>query len=272
MPFETKVLKALNFKIEKGEFIGIIGHTGCGKTTLIQLMNGLLEPTVGKVFIDGVDIMSNRSNLKRIRKKIGLSFQYPEHQLFEENVFREVAFGPKNMGIEKDTLEKTVKQALKMVSINYQDYKARSPFNLSGGEMRRIAIASVLSFDPDVLILDEPTASLDPLSRKNMLNLVGELHNKYGKTIIMVSHNMEAIAELTERVLVMEKGKIVLDGNTRDIFCHHYQKLENIGLTIPQVTKIMKRMKEKGKNVNSDVLTVKEAMQEIIKLKIEKKR
>jgi energy-coupling factor transport system ATP-binding protein len=266
MPFETEVLKSINLSINKGEFIGIIGHTGCGKTTLLQIFNGLLEPTEGKILIDGIDINKEKDKLKEIRKKIGLTFQYPENQLFEETIFKEISFGPKNLGIKDDELEERVKKAMEMVEMDYSIYKERSPFSLSGGEMRRVAIASILSIDPEIIILDEPTASLDPLNRKSLLKLISELHLHYNKTIVLVSHNMEVIAELTQRIIVMDKGKIVLDDHPKQIFQNYVAELESIGLSLPQITYIMHKLKRMGKPVDSGALTLEEAKNEILKV------
>jgi energy-coupling factor transport system ATP-binding protein len=265
MPFETEVLKSINLSISKGEFIGIIGHTGCGKTTLLQLLNGLLEPTEGKILIDGIDIHKEKNKLKEIRKRIGLSFQYPENQLFEETIFREIAFGPKNLGIKDEMLIENVRRAMEMVDLDYSIYKERSPFNLSGGEMRRVAIASILAIDPEIIILDEPTASLDPQTRNKLLNLIKDIYNRYSKTIILVSHNMEVIAELSQRIIVMDKGKIVLDNTPKNIFRNNVEKLGEIGLAIPQVTSIMHKLKKIGKPVKSNVLNLDEAKNEILK-------
>jgi len=266
MPFETKVLKSINLSINKGDFIGIIGHTGCGKTTLLQIFNGLLEPTEGKITIDGIDINKEKDKLKEIRKKIGLSFQYPENQLFEETIFKEISFGPKNLGIKDGELEERVKKAMKMVEMDYTIYKERSPFTLSGGEMRRVAIASILSIDPEVIILDEPTASLDPLNKKSLLKLISKLHLHYNKTIVLVSHNMEVIAELAQRIIVMDKGKIVLDNKPKKIFQNYVEELESIGLSLPQITYIMHKLKKIGKPVDSGILTLEEAKNEILRV------
>ena len=266
MPFETEALKSINIEIGGGEFIGIIGHTGCGKTTLLQIFNGLLEPSEGQILIDGVDIHKDKSKLKEIRKRIGLSFQYPENQLFEESIFKEIAFGPKNMGIYDNQLSKQVRKALEMVDMDYEFYKDRSPFSLSGGEMRRVAIASILAIDPEVIILDEPTASLDPQSRFNLLKLIKKLHQKYHKTVILVSHNMEVIAELTHRILVMEKGRIVMDDTPRKIFQKFIEPLESIGLALPPITYTMHCLELMGKPVRSGILTVEEAKDEILRL------
>lgn len=266
MPFETEALKNINLKINKGEFVGVIGHTGCGKTTLLQLLNGLIGPTSGQVFIENTDIHRNKKKLKEIRKKIGLSFQYPENQFFEENIFKEIAFGPKNMGVDEGQLVNRVKKSLEMVGMDYLSFKDRSPFSLSGGEMRRVAIASVLAIDPEVIILDEPTASLDPQSCSKLLSVIVDLYQKYHKTIIMVSHNMEIIAELTKRIIVMEKGQIIMDDTPRNIFQYSIKKLEDIGLSLPQITYTMYKLKKIGKPVSSGILTIEEAKEEILKL------
>lgn len=266
MPFQTEALKSINIMIEKGEFIGIIGHTGCGKTTLLQLIDGLLEPTEGQILIDGIDIHKDRSKLKEVRKRIGLAFQYPENQFFEETIYKEIAFGPKNLGISDDKMKDMVKKALAMVGMDYYLYKDRSPFSLSGGEMRRVAIASILAIDPEVIILDEPTASLDAQSRDKLLALIKNLYQRYNRTIILVSHNMEIIAELTRRLIVMENGRILMDDTPRKIFQESIEKLESIGLSLPPVTNLMYKLKKIGKPVNSGILTVEEAKEEILKM------
>ncbi len=266
MPFQTEALKSINIMIEKGEFIGIIGHTGCGKTTLLQLIDGLLEPTEGQILIDGIDIHKDRSKLKEVRKRIGLAFQYPENQFFEETIYKEIAFGPKNLGISDDKIKDMVKNALAMVGMDYYLYKDRSPFSLSGGEMRRVAIASILAIDPEVIILDEPTASLDAQSRDKLLALIKNLYQRYNRTIILVSHNMEIIAELTRRLIVMENGRIMMDDTPRKIFQESIEKLESIGLSLPPVTNLMYKLKKIGKPVNSGILTVEEAKEEILKM------
>lgn len=272
MPFETVALKGINLKVNRGEFIGIIGHTGCGKTTLLQLLNGLIEPTKGQIFIENVDIHKNKKKLKEIRKKIGLSFQYPENQFFEENIFKEIAFGPKNMGVAEEQLVQSVKKSLQMVDMDYRSFKDRSPFSLSGGEMRRVAIASILAIDPEVIILDEPTASLDPQSCSKLLSVIVDLYQKHHKTIIMVSHNMEIMAKLARRIIVMEKGEIIMDDTPRNIFQKSIDRLEDIGLSLPQVTYTMYKLKKIGKPVSSGILTVEEAKEEILKLVNENKK
>ena len=249
MPFETEVLKGINLKINEGEFVGLIGHTGCGKTTLIQHLNGLIAPTSGKVFIEGQDINARGVDIKRIRQKVGLVFQYPENQLFEETIYNEIAFGPKKLNISDKEIDIRVKEALKTVNLDFNTYAERSPFSLSGGEMRRVALASILSIRPKVLILDEPTANLDPQSRNNILSEIKEIHKKNGTTVILISHNMEKIAEMVDRLLVMNKGQIIMDDSPRNIFEKRFQELINYGLGLPQVTKCIHQLKSKGMDV-----------------------
>jgi len=212
------------------------------------------------------EINKEKDKIKEIKKNIGLTFQYPENQLFEETIFKEISFGPKNLGIKDDELEERVKKAMEMVEMDYTTYKDRSPFTISGGEMRRVAIASILSIDPEVIILDEPTASLDPLNKKSLLKLISKLHLHYHKTIVLVSHNMEVIAELAQRIIVMDKGKIVLDNNPKQIFQNHVEELESIGLSLPQITYIMHKLKKIGKPVDSGILTLEEAKNEILRV------
>lgn len=265
MPFETEVLKDINLEIDKGEFVGLIGHTGCGKTTLIQQFNGLLNPTSGKIYVEGVDINKKGVNLKLIRQKIGLVFQYPENQLFEETIYQEVAFGPKKLGLPDEKIEKRVREALKMVDLDYNLYIERSPFSLSGGEMRRVALASILSIRPKMLILDEPTANLDPQGRDNILSEIKKIHYDFGITVVLVSHNMEKVAETVKRLLVMHRGEIIMDGAPQDIFEKHANDLMKVGLGLPQVTECMHKLKAKGKDVYAGVLTVDDAEREVLK-------
>lgn len=265
MPFETEVLKDINLEIDKGEFVGLIGHTGCGKTTLIQQFNGLLNPTSGKIYVEGVDINKKGVNLKLIRQKIGLVFQYPENQLFEETIYQEVAFGPKKLGLPDEKIEKRVREALKMVDLDYNLYIERSPFSLSGGEMRRVALASILSIRPKMLILDEPTANLDPQGRDNILSEIKKIHYDFGMTVVLVSHNMEKVAETVKRLLVMHRGEIIMDGAPQDIFEKHANDLMKVGLGLPQVTECMHKLKAKGKDVYAGVLTVDDAEREVLK-------
>ena len=265
MPFETEVLKNINLEINKDEFIGLIGHTGCAKTTLIQHFNGLLTPTSGKIYVEGVDLNKKGVNLKLIRQKIGLVFQYPENQLFEETIDQEVAFGPRKLGLPEVKIEKRVREALKMVDLDYNLYAERSPFSLSGGEMRRVALASILSIRPKMLILDEPTANLDPRGRDNILSEIKKIHNNFGMGVVLVSHNMEKVAETVDRLLVMHRGEIILDGAPQEIFEKHANDLVEVGLGLPQVTECMHKLKEKGKDVYTGVLTVDDAERVVLK-------
>lgn len=263
-PFESTALKDVNWTIEDGEFWGLIGHTGSGKSTLIQHISGLLKPTSGDVIIDKIKIYEKGVSLKQIRQKVGLVFQYPEHQLFEETVEKDVAFGPKNMGLTENEIIKRVKEALTLVGLNYEDLKDKSPFELSGGQMRRVAIAGVLAMKPEILILDEPTAGLDPRGRDDILQKIVEIREKQNVTVILVSHSMEDIAKLVDKIAVMHRGEMVKSGLTREIF-KDYKGLTDIGLGIPQITELMLKLREKGKEVSCDVLTVEEAHREIIK-------
>ncbi|PKP57224.1 energy-coupling factor transporter ATPase [Candidatus Atribacteria bacterium HGW-Atribacteria-1] len=265
MPFETEVLKNINLEIDEGEFIGLIGNTGCGKTTLIQHFNGLLAPTSGKIYVEGVDLNKKGANLKLVRQKIGLVFQYPENQLFEETIYQEVAFGPRKLGLPEEKIEKRVEEALKMVDLDYNLYVERSPFSLSGGEMRRVALASILSIRPKMLILDEPTANLDPQGRDNILSEIKKIHYNFGMTVVLVSHNMEEVAETVKRLLVMHRGEIIIDGTPQEIFEKYANDLVKVGLGLPQVTECMHKLKAKGKDVYTGVLTVDDAEREVLK-------
>lgn len=263
-PFESKALDDVSIEIEDGEFIGIIGHTGSGKSTLVQHLNGLLKPKSGKIYVDDIEITSKGVNLKEVRQKVGLVFQYPEHQLFEETIYKDVAFGPKNLGLDDDEVDDKVRQAFKMVGLDYESSKIKSPFDLSGGQRRRVAIAGVLAMDPKVLILDEPTAGLDPRGRDAILNEIKMLHDEYGKTIILVSHSMEDIAKLVDRIIVMNGGKCILTGSPVEVF-KESDTLIKVGLGIPQVTALVRKLREKGIDIKEDILTVEDAKQEIIK-------
>ncbi|NLV88954.1 MAG: energy-coupling factor transporter ATPase [Tissierellia bacterium] len=262
-PFEKKALDNINLEINQGEFIGLIGHTGSGKSTLVQHLNGLLKPTSGKIIIDGVDITNKEANLKEIRQKVGLVFQYPEHQLFEETIYKDIAFGPKNLGLNEEQVRERVKEAMELVGLDYEELKDRSPFELSGGQKRRVAIAGVLAMKPKILVLDEPTAGLDPRGRDEILGEIQQLYEKENMTIILVSHSMEDIAKLVNRILVMHRGKVVIDGKTRDVF-KRAQELEDIGLGVPQITKFMMKLKERDNSIRDTVLTVEEAKEEIL--------
>lgn len=261
-PFEKKALDNISLSINEGDFIGLIGHTGSGKSTLVQHLNGLMKPTSGKVIVDGVDINSKEANLKEVRQKVGLVFQYPEHQLFEETVYKDIAFGPKNLGLEGDEVHRRVKKAMELVELDFGTLKDRSPFELSGGQKRRVAIAGVLAMKPKVLILDEPTAGLDPRGRDEILGRLETLYQE-GITIILVSHSMEDIARLVNRIVVMHRGKIAMEDKTREIF-KEAEKLAELGLGIPQITSFMREYKSKGNQVEDTVLTVEEAKYELI--------
>ncbi|NLP46447.1 MAG: energy-coupling factor transporter ATPase [Epulopiscium sp.] len=260
-PFEKEALKDINLSIYQGEFVGIIGHTGSGKSTLMQHFNGLLKPTSGTVLFKGKDIHHEEVNKKTIRQKIGLVFQYPEHQLFEMTIFEDVAFGPKNMGLSEEEIKQRVEESLKIVGIGPELYE-KSPFELSGGQKRRVAIAGVVAMQPEVLILDEPTAGLDPRGRDEILAEIQNLHETLGITIILVSHSMEDIARFVDRLIVMHRGDVAFDGTPKEVFLH-VKELEQIGLAVPQITYLMHQLKARGFNVPLDVLTIEEAVQVI---------
>ena len=262
--FQHIALEDITMAIEDGEFLGLIGHTGSGKSTLIQHLNGLLKPTSGKILLDDVDINSKEASLKTVRQKVGLVFQYPEHQLFEETVYKDIAFGPKNLGLDNKEIEKRVKSSLEMVGLNYNEIKESSPFDLSGGQKRRIAIAGVIAMKPKVLILDEPTAGLDPRGRDEILNQIKELHKKEKMTVILVSHSMEDIAKLVDKIIVMNKGKIMLMDTPDKVF-KEIKLLENVGLGVPQVSYLMRELKEKGFPLK-DAISTAEAKDMILKV------
>lgn len=263
-PFEKKALDNVNLTIEDGEFLALIGHTGSGKSTLIQHLNGLLEPSSGRILVDEVDITSKEVKLTDIRKKIGLVFQYSEYQLFEETIEKDVAFGPNNLGLSAEEVSNRVKKSMEMVGLDYETYKDVSPFDLSGGQKRRVAIAGVIAMEPKVLILDEPTAGLDPKGRDDILEQIKILHEKYKMTIVLVSHSMEDVGKLAERIVVMNGGKIELLGKPSEIF-KEVETLERIGLAVPQVTYLMRALREKGFDVSDEVFTVEKGTQEILK-------
>lgn len=263
-PFEKKALDNVNLTIEDGEFLALIGHTGSGKSTLIQHLNGLLEPSSGRILVDEVVITSKEVKLTDIRKKIGLVFQYPEYQLFEETIEKDVAFGPNNLGLSAEEVSNRVKKSMEMVGLDYETYKDVSPFDLSGGQKRRVAIAGVIAMEPKVLILDEPTAGLDPKGRDDILEQIKILHEKYKMTIVLVSHSMEDVGKLAERIVVMNGGKIELLGKPSEIF-KEVETLERIGLAVPQVTYLMRALREKGFDVSDEVFTVEKGTQEILK-------
>ena len=260
--FEKKALDNVSFEIEKGEFVGIIGHTGSGKSTLIQLLNGLLKPTEGNIFFDEKNIWDEPKKIRNIRFRVGMVFQYPEYQLFEETVYKDIAFGPHNMGLDDDETDKRIHKAAEFVGLR-EDQLLVSPFELSGGEKRRAAIAGVIAMDPDVLILDEPTAGLDPLGREALLSQIVDYHRVRKNTVLLVSHSMEDIARIADRILVMSHGKKISLDTTENVFSKG-DELEKIGLQVPQVTRIMQMLKKKGFNVDTSVLTVEQGFNEIL--------
>lgn len=262
--FEQQALKDVNLEIRDGEFIGLIGHTGSGKSTLIQHLNGLVRATSGEIYYNGENIYSQGYNMKALRSHVGLVFQYPEHQLFEIDVFTDVCFGPKNQGLSKEEVEARAKEALKMVGLDESFYK-QSPFELSGGQKRRVAIAGVLAMKPDVLILDEPTAGLDPKGRDEILDQIERLHRENGMTILLVSHSMEDIARYVDRILVMNHGEKVFDDTPKEVF-KHYKELEAIGLAAPQITYVVHTLRDHGVPIDNDITTVEEARDAVLKL------
>lgn len=263
-------LKDINLVIGDGQFIGLIGHTGSGKSTLVQHLNGLLMPTSGAIYFDGQDIADKDYNRKNLRSKVGLVFQYPEHQLFEVTVFEDVCYGPRNLNLSPKEVELRAYKALRQVGISDEQFY-QSPFELSGGQKRRVAIAGVLAMEPKILILDEPTAGLDPKGRDEILGQIRKLKEESGMTILLVSHSMEDVAEYVERIVVMNQGSIIYDGIPREVF-KHSEELEKIGLAAPQMTYMMTRLKKEGFEVNSDVITVEEAKAEILRVFAENKR
>lgn len=260
---QTAAIKNVNLEIEKGEFIAIIGHTGSGKSTLIQHFNGLEKATEGKVYYDGKNIYDKDFDIRQLRCKVGLVFQYPEHQLFEENVLKDVCFGPKNQGLSKEECIEKAKEALTLVGVDEELYE-KSPFELSGGQKRRVAIAGVLAMEPDILVLDEPTAGLDPAGRDKILNCIKELHDKKHIAVVLVSHSMEDVANYAERIIVMDNGQVMFDDTPRKVF-KHYKELEKIGLAAPQITYVMHRLKEQGLDVDTDIINIEEARKNILK-------
>lgn len=264
-PFEVNALKNISLQIRSGEFVGIIGETGSGKSTLIQHFNGLLKPTEGEMLFNGYDIWKEEIDLRQLRSRIALLFQYPEHQLFEETVFKDVAFGPKSMGIEGEQLTERVSYGLELLGIDFITYKDRSPFTLSEGEKRKVAMAGILAMNPEVLVLDEPAAGMDPQGKRRFMQLIKKLHLEQGITVILVTHDMEEIAYLTENVFVMSRGELVLRGSPSEVF-NNFDILGEIGLEVPPLTALMRELKICGKDIRTDVFTVEEAGKEILKL------
>lgn len=262
-PFEKTALKNISLTINEGEFVGIIGHTGSGKSTLVQHLNGLLHPTKGCVKVNGVDLSKKTEEAKQMRHKVGMVFQYPEHQLFEETIVKDIAFGPRNLGCDEEEIEHRVREAMKFVGLDYDEYAERSPFHLSGGQMRRVAIAGVIALNPDYLVLDEPSAGLDPFGREFIFEKIVELHRQKGLTVVLVSHNMEDISRMANRVVVMHRGGVLLDGKPLDIFNNHHEKLAEAGVDVPPVSQLMQYLNTKNLNLDMNVLTVDDAVKNI---------
>ncbi len=265
-PFETAAIENINFSADKSEIIGIIGHTGSGKSTLIQHFNGLLEPTSGKIFVNSNDIWSkeNRKQIRNVRFAVGLCFQYPEYQIFEETIFKEIAYGPTQMGLADDEIKKRVYESMDFVGIS-RELESKSPFDLSGGQKRRVAIASIIAMKPQVLILDEPCAGLDPKGRQVILNLVRDYQRKEGNTVIFVSHSMEDVAAVADRVLVLNKGKIAMDGSVNAVYSRG-KELKEIGLNVPEVTDVFLRLHDMGIDCKTDIYTIEQAVNEYNRL------
>ena len=263
--FEQHALFDVNLEIEDGEFVGLIGHTGSGKSTLIQHLNGLIKASAGELYYNGENIYSQGYDMKQLRSKVGLVFQYPEHQLFEVDVLTDVCFGPKNQGLSREEAEARAKKALEQVGLDPSYYK-QSPFELSGGQKRRVAIAGVLAMEPEVLILDEPTAGLDPRGRDEILDQIDRLHRERHMTIILVSHSMEDVARYADRLIVMNHGQKVFDGAPREVF-RHYKELETMGLAAPQITYLVHDLKARGIDIDDDITTVAEAREAILALR-----
>ena len=261
-PFEKTAVNNVSIEIEKGEFTGIIGHTGSGKSTLIQHFNGLLKPTSGRIYLDGQDIWEDKSKTRQVRFRVGLVFQYPEYQIFEETVYKDIAFGPKNMRLSEHEIDRRVRQTAAAVGIS-EELLGKSPFELSGGEKRRVAIAGVMAMEPEVLILDEPTAGLDPKGRGIILEQIKEYHRNMGCTVLLVSHSMEDVARYASKILVMNKSEIFCYGKTSDVF-KQSDEIEKIGLSVPQITRVFNLMRKKGIDIENDVYTVKYAKEKIL--------
>lgn len=262
MPNETRALEDVSFRLEPGEFAAIIGHTGSGKSTLVQQLNGLLRPDSGKITVGEVCITNPSTKMTEVRRKVGLVFQYPEYQLFEETVAKDVAFGPKQVGITGEELERVVADSIRLTGLDYEEVKERSPFELSGGQKRRVAIAGVLAMKPEILILDEPTAGLDPSAHRDVLDLIRRIHRQEDMTILLVSHNMGDIAELADRVLVMNRGRLVMNGTPAEVFARGEQ-LREMGLGQPPAMEFMERLKERLPGIDAAPLSIEDAAKEI---------
>lgn len=263
-PYERQALKGVSLTVDKGEFVAVIGHTGSGKSTLVQHLNGLLKPSAGKVTIDGLDISGKGAAVKKAKHQVGMVFQYPEHQIFAETVFEDIAFGPRNKGMQEEEVAKQVKDAMKFVGLDYDTFATRSPFQLSGGQMRRVAIASVIAMNPDYLILDEPSAGLDPRSREAVFAEIMDLYKKRQMAVILVTHSMEEAARYSNRLLVIAGGKIILDGKPADIYQQHKDELLAVSMDVPQLFKLSDELRQRGMDIKQDTMTV-EALEAQIK-------
>ena len=261
-PYETKALDDVNLTIQDGEFVGLIGHTGSGKSTLVQHLNGLLMPSSGRITVDGLDLADKKTDRRAIRQKVGLVFQYPENQLFEETVEKDIAFGPKNLGLDSAEIDRRVRDAMRRVALDYDKLHDRSVFELSGGQMRRVAIAGVLAMEPKVLVLDEPCAGLAPRGREEIMGLIRDLHREAGTTIVMVSHSMDDVASLAERVIVMNHGVVAMDGAPRDVFSRG-EELRAMGLDVPQAVELAQKLRERGFDIPQGIYLIEEIKREI---------
>jgi len=262
LPYESRALDSVSFDVSNGEFMGIIGHTGSGKSTLIQHLNGLLKPKSGSIVINGIDITKAGVPMRDIRKKVGLVFQYPEYQLFEENVYKDVSFGPQNLGLSEEEVDKCVREAIALVGLDFTEIAERSPFDLSGGQKRRVAIAGVISMKPEVLILDEPTAGIDPKTHKDILSMICGIHKTQGNIIILVSHNMSDIANYCDKVLVLDNGKVLMHGTPHEVFAKK-EILEQTGLDVPPSVELLYKLNERGFSVNTNIFNADETSNEI---------
>jgi energy-coupling factor transport system ATP-binding protein len=263
LPHESVALHNISFDINDGEFVGIIGHTGSGKSTLLQHLNGLLKPKSGQIVVGGVDITAGKVSMIEVRRRTGLVFQYPEYQLFEETIAKDVAFGPTNLGLSPEEIDARVEEALTLVGLSYEEFKDKSPFDLSGGEKRKVAIAGVIAMKPEVLILDEPTAGLDPKAHRDILNMIENIHDHEKNITILVTHKMDDVARLADKVLVMEEGKLVLNGTPEEIFSQK-ETLQSMGLSIPEATELIGELADKGFTLPKNVLTMDQAEDAIV--------
>ena len=264
-PYEKKALDGVTLEIHEGEFLGIIGHTGSGKSTLVQHLNGLLHPTSGKVTVNDVDLADKTEEARNMRHTVGMVFQYPEHQLFEETIAKDIAFGPRNLGLSEDEVDERVREAMKFVGLDYDTYAERSPFHLSGGQMRRVAIAGVVALNPSYLILDEPSAGLDPFGREEIFDEIIRLHKEKSITVALVSHNMEDISRMATRLIVLDGGHVILDDEPLTIFMHHREELQKAGVDVPPVSVLMETLKHRGLPVSTEVRNVDDAVMAIEK-------